>query len=147
MNVFVERKSAAMLFDDAPNVTLKKYSCNEVKFCTCRHTGMNACTHVHNAQRVCTRMHAHVLVHAQTYTPTHPHPPTPTHTHPHTPLTHTHTPLTYTHVCEHANEGKTLVDIHSFYRKFVPVGTIPSYQIPFFFLSDKCELTAGSSSR
>ena len=30
-------------------------------------------------------------------------------------------------------------------RKFVPVGTIPSNQTSIFFLSDKCELTAGSS--
>ena len=28
--------------------------------------------------------------------------------------------------------------------KFVPVGKIPSNQTPFFFLSDKCKLTAGS---
>ena len=32
-------------------------------------------------------------------------------------------------------------------RKFVPVGTIPSHQTPFFFLSDKCELTAGSDGK
>ena len=32
-------------------------------------------------------------------------------------------------------------------RKFVPAGTIPSNQTPFFFLSDKCELTAGSDDK
>ena len=31
--------------------------------------------------------------------------------------------------------------------KIVPVGTIPSKQTPFFFLSDKCELTAGSDEK
>ena len=30
---------------------------------------------------------------------------------------------------------------HFLNRKFVPVGTIPSNQTPFLFLSDKCELT------
>ena len=33
------------------------------------------------------------------------------------------------------------------WRKFVPVGTIPSKQTPFLFLSDKCELTTGSHEK
>ena len=32
-------------------------------------------------------------------------------------------------------------------RKFLPVGTIPSNQTPFFSLSGKCELTAGSDEK
>ena len=37
--------------------------------------------------------------------------------------------------------------INSSNRKFVPVGTIPSNQTSFLFLSDKCELTAGSHEK
>ena len=47
---------------------------------------------------------------------------------------------------------QTRVETAGFYyscsnRKFVPFGTIPSKQTPFFFLSDKCELSAGSDGK